>query len=57
MKNSEILGFQFESTKSLQPDSSSDERWETCLSVDSADEYASVDTWRMCFNCSQIMEL
>ena len=44
MKNSEILGFQFESTKSLQPDSSSDERWETCLSVDSADEHASVDT-------------
>ena len=57
MENSGILGFQFEPTKSLQPDSSSGERWETCSTVDSPDEQASVDTWRMLFNCSQIMEL
>ena len=35
MENSEILGFQFEPTKALQPDSSSGESWEICLSADS----------------------
>ena len=35
MENSEISGFQFEPTKGLQPDSSSGENWETCLSADS----------------------
>ena len=35
MENSEILGFQFEPTKALQPDSSSGENWETCSSADS----------------------
>ena len=35
MENSEILGFQFEPTKALQPDSSLGESWETCLSADS----------------------
>ena len=34
MDNSEILGFQFEPNKALQPDSSSDERLETCLSAE-----------------------
>ena len=35
MENSEILGFQFESNKALQPDSNSGENWETCSSADS----------------------
>ena len=59
MENSEILGFQFEPTKALQPDRSSGESWETCSSADSEASTprrneASVDTWCMCFNCSQI---
>ena len=58
MENSEILGFQFESTKALQPYSSSDESWETC-SIDSKPSTtrrnkASVDTWCMCPNCTQM---
>ena len=35
MENSEVLGFQFEPTKALQPDPNSGENWETCLSADS----------------------
>ena len=34
MENSEILGFQFETTKAIQPDSSSGESWEICSSGD-----------------------
>ena len=33
MENNEILGFQFEPTKALQPDSSSDESWETVQQI------------------------
>ena len=59
MENSEILGFQFEPTKALQPDPSSGENWETCSLVDgepsaTRQNQASVDTWCLCFNCSQI---
>ena len=59
MENSEILGFQFEPTKAIQPDPSSGKNWETCSSVDSEPSTArgnetSVDTWSMFFNCSQI---
>ena len=58
MENSEILGFQSETTKALQPDSSSRESRETYSSADSEpgttrQNEASVDTWCMCFNCSQ----
>ena len=58
MENSEILGFQFEPTKTLQPESSLDESWETC-STDSEpsttrQNEASVDTWCMYLNCSQM---
>ena len=35
MENVEILGFQFEPIKELQPDSSSGESWETCSLADS----------------------
>ena len=35
MENSEILGFQFEPTKALQPDSSSGKSWEIFSSADS----------------------
>ena len=35
MKNCEILSFQFEPTKALQPDSSSRESWENFSSADS----------------------
>ena len=35
MENSEVLGFQFEPTKALRPDSSSGKSWETCSSADS----------------------
>ena len=35
MENSEILGFQFEPTKALQPDSCSGESWKIFLSADS----------------------
>ena len=59
MENSEILGFQFEPSKALQPDSSSDESWETCSSANSEPSTTrrnkvSGDTWCMRFNCSQI---
>ena len=59
MENSEILGFQYEVTKALQSDPSLGESWETCLSPDSEpsttrQNEASVGTWYMCFNCSQI---
>ena len=59
MEKSEILGFQFESTKVLQPDPSSGESLETCSSADSESSTtrrneASFDNWCMCFNCSQI---
>ena len=58
MENREILGFQFKPTKMLQPDSSSNESWETC-STDSEpntteQNKASVDTWCICLNCSQM---
>ena len=61
MENVEILGFQFEPIKELQPDSSSGESWETCSLADSERSTtrrseASVDTWCMCFNCSQIQQ-
>ena len=60
MENSEILGFQSETTKALQPDSSSRESRETYSSADSEpgttrQNEASVDTWCMCFNCSQVV--
>ena len=60
MENSEFLGFQFEPTKALQPDSSSGENWETCSSADSEPSTttrseASADTWCMCFNCLQVL--
>ena len=53
MENSEILGFQFEPNKVLQPDSSLGENWETCSSVDgepstTTRNEASADTWCMC---------
>ena len=59
MENSEVLGFQFEPTKALRPDSSSGKSRETCSSADSEPSTtkrseASVDTWCMCFNYSQI---
>ena len=59
MENSETLGFQFKHTKALQPHASSDKSWETCSSPDSEPSTSrrnetSVDTWYMCFNCSQI---
>ena len=55
MYNSEILGFQFEPTKALQPDSSSGESWKTYSSTDSElsttrRSEASVDTWCMGFS-------
>ena len=48
-----------EPNKAFQPDPSSGESWETCSSADSEPSTtrrneASVDTWCMCFNCSQI---
>ena len=54
-----MLGFQFEPTNALQTDSKSGESLETCSSADSEASTtrrneASVDTWCMCFNCSQI---
>ena len=60
MENSEILDFQFEATKSLQPNSSSIESWKTCLSADrepstTRQKEASVDTWCVGFNCSQTL--
>ena len=60
MENSEILDFQFEPTEAPQPDSSSDESWETCSKVESEpsttrQNEASVDTWCMCYNCSQML--
>ena len=59
MQNSEILGLQFELTKTLQPGSSSGKSWETCLSADiepstTRQNQASVNTWCMRFNCNQI---
>ena len=51
MENSEILGFQFEPTRALQPESSLDESWET-RSTDS--EPASVDTLCIYLDCSQM---
>ena len=59
MWNSEIVVFQFELTKALQPDSSLGESWETCSSVDiersnTRQNEASIDTWFMCFKCSQM---
>ena len=59
MENSEILGFQFEPTKALQSlIPSLSESWETCSLADiertTRQSKASVDTWCMCFNCSQI---
>ena len=50
MENIEILGFQFESAKALQPDPSSGKSWETCSSAHSEPS----TTWCMCFNCSQM---
>ena len=55
MENREILGFQFEPTKALQPDPSSGESWETSSSSTTSRNEASVDTWCMCLNCSQII--
>ena len=60
-ENSEILGFQFEPTKALQPDSSSGESWKTRSSADSKPSAttrneASADTWCMCFNYIQIQQ-
>ena len=59
MGNSEILGFQFEPAKALQPDSDSGKSWKTCSSGDSEptstrQKEASVTTWCMCFNCNQM---
>ena len=59
MGNSEILGFQFEPAKALQPDSNSGKSWKTCSSGDSEptstrQKEASVNTWCMCFNCNQM---
>ena len=34
MENSEVIGFQFEPTNALQPDSISGKSWETCSSAD-----------------------
>ena len=58
-ENSEILGFQFEPTKVLQPDSSSDESWETYSSAENKPctnrrNEASAGSWCLCFNCSQM---
>ena len=58
MENSEILGFQFEPTKTLQPDSCSGGSLETCSPADSEAsttkrKKTSVDTWCMCFNRNQ----
>ena len=58
MENSEILGFQFESVKALQPDSKSGESWGICSTANSEPSTtrrngASVDTWCMCFNCTK----
>ena len=60
MKNSEILGFQLEPTKALQPDSSLGENCETCSSADSEPSTttrneASAHTWCMRFNCIQML--
>ena len=60
MENNEILGFQFEPTKALQPDSGSCENWETCSSVDiepstNTQNEASADTWCICLNCIQML--
>ena len=62
MENSEIVGFQFEPTKAPKSDSSSGEIWETCSSADSEPNTprrneASVDTWCMCFNYSQMLTM
>ena len=59
MENSEILGSQFEPIKALQPDLSSGKSCKTCSSADNepsttGQNEAAVDTWCMCFNCSQI---
>ena len=59
MENSEVIGFQFEPTNALQPNSISSKSWETCSSADcepstTRRKEASVDTWRMRFNCSEI---
>ena len=56
MENSEILGFQFEPTKALQPDSNLGKNWETCSSADSEPSLttgneASADTWCTAFRC------
>ena len=56
MQNSEIVGFQLESSKALQLDSSSDESWKTVLSESepstTRQNEASVYTLCMYFNCS-----
>ena len=57
MENSEILSFQFELTKALQPGSSSDKNWEICSSADSeastfSQNKALVDTW-----CHHVFQL
>ena len=57
MENSEILSFQFELTKALQPGSSSGKKWEICSSADSepstfSQNKALVDTW-----CHHVFQL
>ena len=57
MENSEILGFQFEPTKALQPDSSSGESLGIFSSADSElseMKHQLIICAIMCFNCSQI---
>ena len=58
MENSEILDFQFEPTKALQPDSGSGKSSKTCSSADREPSTArpneiSVNDWCICFNHSQ----
>ena len=64
MGNSEILGFQFEPAKALQPDSNSGKSWKTCSSGDSEptstrQKEASVNTFGACVStaikCQQQM--
>ena len=55
MENIEILGFQFEPSKALQPDSSSGESWKTCSTAGSEPSNTrrneeSFDTWWTYFN-------
>ena len=58
MENSEILDFQFEPTKALQPDSGSGKSSKTCSSADREPSTArpneiSINDWCICFNHSQ----